>query len=90
MQTKKILEKIKNARKAQGLTQEELAQQLDIAQNSYSKYETGYSEMSLNLFLDIVEILDINLATLFDIKSYIQKEDILRVIQQLQILEKKL
>ncbi len=54
---------LKEIRINSGLTQKELARQLGIKQQQYSRYEVGENDITLKMFLKILEIchLKINL-----------------------------
>ncbi|MBO6087479.1 helix-turn-helix transcriptional regulator [bacterium] len=58
---KYIAKKIKEYRLQNGLTQEELAEKIDIGTKQISRIEVGDFYPSLNTFLKIVEVLNINL-----------------------------
>tara|TARA_R110001606_G_C14967250_1_gene602682 strand:- start:76 stop:351 length:276 start_codon:yes stop_codon:yes gene_type:complete len=54
-----IKKRIKSIRFKKGLTQENMADMLQISQNSYHKLENGRCRMSLQKFIDISKILEI-------------------------------
>ena len=58
---KYIAKVIKNARKAKGLNQYELAERIGISDKHLSKIETGKNYPALDNFLKIVETLDLSL-----------------------------
>ncbi len=47
---------LKEIRINSGLTQKELASQLGIKQQQYSRYEVGENDITLKMFLKILEI----------------------------------
>ena len=51
-------------RKLAGLTQEQVAQQLNINRTTYTKYETGDSEPSIEILRNISEILHVDIGVL--------------------------
>lgn len=51
-------QRLKAVRKSKLLTQADMASQLNIRQQSYTRYETGKGEPSLELFVKICLILD--------------------------------
>lgn len=51
-------EKLKELRKRNNLTQQELAEQIGIKQNSYSDWETGKNEPNLENIVKLSKILD--------------------------------
>ena len=60
----KFPERLRAARKEKGYTQEWMAEQLQIHRTTYTRYETGSTEPSLEMFRQIVNILDVNPAEL--------------------------
>jgi len=62
----KIISRIIAQRKANGLTQKEMAKRLGIAQVNYGKVETGKTELTVNRLLKIAEALGINVMTLIN------------------------
>jgi len=80
MTVTEILEKIKNARKAQGFTQAEMAQKLAITQTQYSNYESGRSEITLRKLLKITEILDLEL---FASRPFMEDQDFETILKTL-------
>ena len=52
--------RLKEARKAKGLTQVELAEILDISQTSYQRMETGEHDMKMSNILKICRTLDVS------------------------------
>lgn len=57
---------IKNARKQKGLSQNSLAELLDISREHLAKIETAKRTVSLGLLFKICEILEITEKELFD------------------------
>ena len=57
-------DRIKEARKMQKLTQEQLAERLDISVEFVSQIERGITKISLDLLATIATILECDLATL--------------------------
>lgn len=53
-------QRIKAARLARGLTQDELAERLDISQNHLSRLELGRTKCGILVFLHLVEALQIS------------------------------
>lgn len=50
--------RLRTARIAKNLSQEQIAAMLNIKQQSYTRYETGKGEPSLEILVDICKILD--------------------------------
>lgn len=65
MDKQKIGKFIAECRKAQGLTQFELAEALEISDRAVSKWETGNSFPDNELALKLCQILNINISDLF-------------------------
>lgn len=59
-------EKLKKARKATGLSQEKVAEILNISQSNISKYENGDLEPSLDTIYKLIDLYDINANFLFN------------------------
>ena len=55
-----VLEKIKEKRKEKGFSQKQMAELLNISQPGYQKIEQGKNVLSIERFLDICRILEIN------------------------------
>ncbi len=53
-------------RKQQGLTQEQLAEQIGITQQHFQRIETAHSVPSLSTLLDIADALGVPVQKLFD------------------------
>lgn len=53
-------------RKQQGLTQEQLAEQIGITQQHFQRIETAHSVPSLSTLLDIADTLGVPVQKLFD------------------------
>ena len=68
MEISKIIgENLKAARKAKGLTQKQLAQELNKYQSDYSEYETGKIQLDYDKIVYLCKRLDITPNELFDI-----------------------
>lgn len=55
----KIGQKIRKYRKAHGLSQEQLAEQIGISVTHMSHIETGNTKLSLPVFVDIARVLEV-------------------------------
>ena len=53
-------DRIKETRKVRGLTQEQLAEQLDITVEYVSQIERGLKMPSMQVFLKLIEVLDVS------------------------------
>ena len=58
----KIGQKIRKTRKAHGLSQEELAEKVNISTTHMSHIETGNTKLSLPVFVDIAAALEVRTA----------------------------
>ena len=73
MNTKTLINSIRDKRKAKKISQVEIAKHLGITQAQYSRYEKGESEMTLTMFLKIVQFLELEI---FNIVNMISKDDL--------------
>ncbi len=65
---KKILgDRVKRFRKDARLTQEKLAEKVDVAVETVSRLERGHSLPSVEKFYEIARAIDVEMAALFDI-----------------------
>lgn len=55
-----IGQRIRKIRKAQGLSQENLAEMIGISTTHMSHIETGNTKLSLSVFVDIADALEVN------------------------------
>lgn len=62
----KINEKIRTIRTHKNLTQEKMAEQLDISTNGYSKIESGKTKMTLERIQEIAQILNMDIFELIN------------------------
>ena len=53
-------DRIREARKQQGLTQEQLAEKVDITLEYISQIERGLKTPSMQVFIKLVEVLDVS------------------------------
>ena len=60
----KIGQQIRKLRKAHGFSQEELAEKVDISVTHMSHIETGNTKLSLQVFADLAEALQISVDSL--------------------------
>ena len=60
-------ENLKLARKSKGLTQSQIAKELNKYQSDYSEYETGKIQLDYEKIIYLCERLDITPNELFDI-----------------------
>ena len=62
----KFAENLRDARKRAGRTQEWMAEQLQIHRTTYTRYETGSTEPSLEMFCQIAKLLEVHPAELLE------------------------
>lgn len=66
MDYSKIGQKIRKIRRAQGLSQEELAERVDISTTHMSHIETGSTKLSLSVLVDIAAVLEVRVDDLLN------------------------
>lgn len=76
-------ENLKAARKAKGITQEELALRLNVVRQTVSKWEKGLSVPDADLLIRLSEELEIPVSKLLGTKVIEQQEDTDTVAEQL-------
>ena len=59
-QQKEMMSRIKSIRKKHKYTQQEMADKLDIAHNSYAKMENSFYMPSINILMKLSDILDVS------------------------------
>lgn len=93
MKVRDIMGRLIAARKHLGLSQTDVATQLNITQVQYSKYESGKSDLSLTKFLELLRILEIDISSFSD-EINKSKEELLQFIEKqegdLRALKKKI
>ncbi len=62
-------EKIRYFRKLKGLSQEDLAYELDISLTAYSKIERNITDINFSRLLQITKVLDISLVELLSVNE---------------------
>lgn len=82
-----ILQKIRETRKAKGLNQSDMALKLGVTQTMYSNYENGKSEMTLTKFLNVVEILGLDILKF---QENISDEDLKMLKTAIDNIQKKI
>lgn len=91
MDSQKVVELIKDLRVKKKIKQEDIARFLGLSKSQYSNYETGKSEMTLQTFFKILEVLKIDVKDFFEISEYkISKEDITDLIEVIHRIQEKL
>lgn len=54
---------IQQARRGKGLTQEEMAQKMNMSRGGYAKLEIGTNKLTLARFIQICKVLELDIAT---------------------------
>lgn len=67
--------RIKEARLNAGLTQEELAKELEITKGAVANYETGVSSPKMNILYKIFDVLDVDANYLFQDEMSAETKD---------------
>ena len=78
-----IGKRIQELRKSRDLTQEKLAEMVDVAQNSLSNIETGTSFFTAETFEKLVKALKIEPSELFNFGHFKSNEEMLQEINEL-------
>ena len=79
---KSIGKRIKELRKVRHLSQEQLAEKIDINQNALSYIETGENFFSAETLEKLINALQIEPSELFEVKHF-QKEELIEEIVQM-------
>lgn len=67
---KQIGERLKEARKQTGFTQKQIAQELRMTQQQYSRFENGIFELNYEQIIYLCNKYDISADYLFGLKTY--------------------
>ncbi len=70
----KIGQKIRKFRKIQGLSQEELAEKIGISTTHMSHIETGNTKLSLSVFVDIANALNVQTDDLLNDRDIVRTD----------------
>ena len=81
-----LIEKIRNLRKAKGLSQEELAIKLNVVRQTVSKWEKGLSVPDSSMLVLLAEELDTSVSVLLGETEQERSEVKIRTIRYLLIL----
>lgn len=65
-----IGKKLKELRKAERLTQQQVAEKLNIGRVNYTRYETGAVRPDYETLLSLADFYDVSLDELFDRRKY--------------------
>ncbi len=69
-----ITEKLKELRKSKKITQEQLAEKLDISRSKVSSWETNKRDMSITEAIKLANIYEVSLDNLFEINRITEEE----------------
>lgn len=69
-----IIENLKNLRKSKKITQEQLAEKLDISRSKVSSWETKGRDMSITEAIKLVNIYEVSMDNLFEINRITEDE----------------
>ena len=69
-----IIEKIRDLRKERGMTQEKLAEELNISRSKVSSWETNKRDMSVTEAIKLADIYKVSLDNLFETNNINEKE----------------
>lgn len=73
-----IMEKLKELRKSKKITQEQLAEKLDISRSKVSSWETNRRDISITDAIKLAKIYEVSLDNLFEI-NIITEEEYLKI-----------
>lgn len=62
--------RIKELRRERGITQAQLAQDLNLKQNTYSQYENGRRNIPIDLLVKLAEYYDVSIEYLLNLSDY--------------------
>lgn len=65
-----IGENLKSLRKSMGLTQQQVADKLNISRVNYSRYETNASNPDFQTLVALADLYDVSLDLIFGRKGY--------------------
>lgn len=83
--------RIKELRKQKGLTQEELAEKLNISYSMVGKIEIGYTGISIDLLIQLVVLFEVSMEYIIlgqEITSRRVREQIDFMAEQFSVLQK--
>ena len=65
--------RLQQIRQAAGLTQEQLAEAIDVQPVTISRFETGHRALSITVLADVAHVLETSIGELLDIKRPMPK-----------------
>ncbi|MCL4482734.1 MAG: helix-turn-helix domain-containing protein [Bacteroidetes bacterium] len=82
-----VFKRIAEVRKSKGLTQKDICVKISMAQNSYSKIETGITELTIDHLIKIAGALGVSVVSLID--PEVQSKDYFQELNaKIEALEK--
>ncbi len=69
VKVEKIVKRIREVRKQKGLSHDNMAHELDMSTSAYNKLERGETTLSLERLFKIIQVLEISLSDVFEIKN---------------------
>ncbi len=78
---------LEQARKAQGLTQIDMSQKLNIAVSTYNQYENGNRSVPLDIANCICDILQTNMSSIFLPKKFTVSKSADKICDGKNVLE---
>ena len=76
-----VIEKLKKLRKNKKITQEQLAEKLDVSRSKVSSWETNKRDMSITEAIKLANIYEVSLDNLFDINK-ITKDEYIKISEK--------
>jgi len=83
-----LTDRMKEARKKQGFTQEQVATKIGVAKSTYTGYEKGYSEPNMIILSKIMDVLSVDANYLFQDEAKAMR-DVRATPQEMENLVKK-
>ena len=77
-------QRIRKMRKAHGLSQEALAEKIGISTTHMSHIETGNTKLSLPVFVDIADALEVNTDDLLSREAKLKKTSLTHITELLE------
>lgn len=68
---KQIGAKLKELRKENGWTQQQVADMIDVSRVNYTRYELNTSEPDFDILVRLADIYDVSLDYIFDRQKYL-------------------
>lgn len=69
-----IINRLREIRKSRNITQEQLAEKLDISRSKVSSWETNRRDMSITEAVKLADIYEVSLDNLFEVENINEKQ----------------